>query len=174
MKLSEAAALIRVPLIDWARPQSWCDLGCGGGTFTIALAGILAPGSTVYAVDFDQRALARIPDRHNAVEIRKTVADLRSASLRLPSVDGTLMANSLHFIEDQVTVLKRLLAVTDYFLIVEYERTKPSPWVPYPVGYDRLRQLLIEAGAGRMDRVATRPSLFGGSMYSALARRPTA
>jgi len=38
------------------------------------------------------------------------------------------MANSLHFIQKQHLFLRKLLSVTDYFLIVEYERYKPSPW----------------------------------------------
>ena len=42
MKISQATALIRTPLIEWVRPQDWCDLGCGTGTFTTALAELLA------------------------------------------------------------------------------------------------------------------------------------
>jgi ubiquinone/menaquinone biosynthesis C-methylase UbiE len=171
MKITEATALIRTPLIEWARPQSWCDLGSGSGTFTMALAQLLAPGSTIYAVDLDQRALERIPGQRNGVEIRKTVTDLQSSSLRLPSVDGLLMANVLHFIEEQQVLLRRLLSVADCFLIVEYERTKPNPWGPYPVGFQKLRQLFTEAGVERVEKLATRPSLFGGTMYSALAER---
>ena len=169
VKISEAAALIRTPLIEWARPQSWCDLGCGGGTFTMALAHLLAPGSTIHAVDLNQRALARVPGHYDGVEIRKTVGDIRSPSLRLPVADGILMANTLHFIQEQQGLLRRLLSVTDRFLIVEYEQTKPNPWRPYPVGFERLRQLSTEAGLERVKKLATRPSLFGGTMYSALA-----
>jgi predicted RNA methylase len=60
MKISEATALIRTPLIEWVRPQDWCDLGCGTGTFTTALAELLAPGSTIHAVDLDQKMLEEI------------------------------------------------------------------------------------------------------------------
>jgi hypothetical protein len=67
----------------------------------MALAQLVAPGSTIYAVDLDQRALKGIPDRHCGVEIRKIVADLQSSGLRLPPVDGILMANTLHFIQKQ-------------------------------------------------------------------------
>lgn len=169
MKVSQATALIRTPLIEWALLQSWCDLGCGSGTFTTALADLLAPGSTIHAVDLDQRALERIPERDDGVEVRKIVGDIGSPSLRLPSVDGILMANTLHFIREQQALLRRLLSVTDRFLVVEYERFKPNIWGPYPVGFDRLRQLFSEAGVGRLQKLATRPSLFGGTMYSALA-----
>ena len=169
MKISEATALIRTPLIEWTRPQSWCDLGCGNGTFTIALAQLLASGSTVHAGDFDQRALGAIPDEYHGVAILKVLGDLRSPGLHLPSVDGILMANSLHFIRDQHLFLKRLVSVTDCFLIVEYERSMPSPWGPYPVGFERLCQLFSESGVKRVEKLATRRSRFGGTMYSAFA-----
>jgi SAM-dependent methyltransferase len=127
MKNSEATALIRTPIIGRAQPQSWCDLGCGSGTFTTALAQLLASGSTIHSVDLDKGALERIPDQYHGVTIRKVLGDLRSSSLRLPSADGILMANSLHFIEDQHLLLKKLLSVTGRFLIVEYERSRPTP-----------------------------------------------
>jgi ubiquinone/menaquinone biosynthesis C-methylase UbiE len=101
MKISEAMALIRNPTLQQNRTQSWCDLGCGTGTFTMALAQSLASGSTIHAVDLDSKALGTIPDEDHGVVIRKVLADLRSPGLRLPSVDGILMANSLHFIQDQ-------------------------------------------------------------------------
>jgi hypothetical protein len=86
MKITEATALIRTPLIEWARPQSWCDLGSGSGTFTVALAQLLAPGSTIYAIDLDRRTLEGIPDQHNGVEIRKIVGGC--AELQSPSSSG--------------------------------------------------------------------------------------
>ena len=171
MKVAEAIALICTPLIEWTRPQSWCDLGCGKGTFTIALAQLLTRGSTIYAVDFDQGALKGFPDEHDGVEIRKIVGDLQNPTLNLPSVDGILMANTLHFIPDQGVFLRRLLSAADRCLIVEYERSRPNRWGPYPVGFERLRQLFSEVGVERVEKLATRPSLFGGTMYSAFAGR---
>jgi hypothetical protein len=60
--------------------------------------------------------------------------------------------------------------VTECFLIVEYERSKPSPWVPYPVGFERLCELFSAAGVEPVDKLATCRSRFGGTMYSAFAR----
>jgi ubiquinone/menaquinone biosynthesis C-methylase UbiE len=174
VKISEATALIRTPLIEWAQPQTWCDLGCGSGTFTTALAHSLATGSAIYAVDLDPRALEDVPDRYDEVEIRKILGDIGSPSLRLPSVDGILIANTLHFIQEQQALMRRLLSVTDRFLIVEYERSKPNRWGPYPVGFERLRQLFTEAGVERVEKLVIRPSLFGGTMYSALAEQSRA
>jgi hypothetical protein len=168
MKISEVAAFIHTPIIEWARPQSWCDLGCGTETFTMALARSLAPGSTIHAVDLDRGALGGIPDEYHGVTIRKVLGDLRSSELRLPSVNGILMANSLHFIQDQQLLLRKLLPVTDYFLIVE--RSRSSPWGPYPVGFEKLCQLFSEAGMEHIEKLAARRSRFGDTMYSAFAR----
>jgi hypothetical protein len=81
------------------------------------------------------------------------------------------MANSLHFIREQHLFLRRLLSLTDRFLIVEYERSRPSPWGPYPVGFERLCELFSEAGVERVEKLATRPSRFSGTMYSAFAEQ---
>jgi hypothetical protein len=142
--------------------------------FTTALAQLLAPGSTIHTVDLEQRALEGIPDYYDGVEIRRVLGDLRSLSLRLPSVDGILMANSLRFIQEQHLFLRRLLSVTNRFLIVEYEQSRPNPWGPYPVGFERLCELFSESGVEHVEKLATRPSRFGGTMYSAFAEQPRA
>ncbi len=71
MKMNQAMALIRTPSIESAQPQTWCDLGCGSGTFTMALADLLAPGSRIHAVDLDQKVLQEIPEHDDGVEICK-------------------------------------------------------------------------------------------------------
>jgi ubiquinone/menaquinone biosynthesis C-methylase UbiE len=169
MTIDQAAALLRTPRIEWARPQVWCDLGCGEGAFTLALASLLAPGSTIHAIDIDRRALRKIPESHDGVSIRTVVADINSLSLRLPPGDGILMANSLHFIQEQAQLLARLTAVTRRFLVVEYDRSRSSVWEPYPVNFNRLCDLFHEAGTDAVHRIDSRRSRFGGTMYSALA-----
>lgn len=62
MTQRDAIALIDHPLLHaasrdhWAdlatiAPVRWADLGCGSGTFTLALAGLLPSGSTIDAID---------------------------------------------------------------------------------------------------------------------------
>jgi len=172
MTNNEARALICNPTLEQPRPQSWCDLGCGSGRFTVALAQSLASGSTIHAVDINQMALKQIPDEYQGVSIRKVFGDLQSPGLRLPSVDGILMANSLHFIQNQELLLRKLVSITDCIVIVEYERSKPHRWGPYPVGFERLRELFRKSGVRDIKRLATRRSRFGGEMYSALATTP--
>jgi len=173
MTIDQAAALLRTPRIEWARPQIWCDLGCGEGVFTMALASLLAPGSTIHAVDADQRALRKVPEEHGGVPIRTVLADVNSLSLRLPYCDGVLMANSLHFIQEQAQLLARLTDVSQRFLIVEYERSRSSRWEPYPIDFQKLSALFHEVGADAVYRINTRKSRFGGTMYSALAEVDT-
>lgn len=170
MDPSDAAALIRCSALAGSLPQSWCDLGCGRGTFTIALAALLPSGSTVHAVDLNERALRTLPAEHHGVSIRKVLQDFTSTSgFRLPAVNGILMANSLHFIKEQRLFLERLRSVTGRFLIVEYENEKVNPWSPYPVSFERLRMLMSGLRMGRVERLAALRSRFGRTLYSALA-----
>ena len=62
MTPAQALALIDNPLLRaLPHPTRWADLGCGSGLFTLTLASLLQPGSTVYAVD-----------RHPAIEQQST------------------------------------------------------------------------------------------------------
>jgi hypothetical protein len=49
--------------------------------------------------------LEAIPDQHDGVVIRKIDGDLQSSGLRLAPVDGILMANALHYIQEQRALL---------------------------------------------------------------------
>ncbi len=155
MYIAEATELIRIDKISGARAQTWCDLGCGTGTFTLALATLLSPGSVIHAIDKDEKSLSQIPDRYQAVTIHKEVVDLNESDLSLPALDGVLMANFLHFIENQGEFVGRLRSLSERLLIVEYDGRPPS--------------LLLGRGFTGVARVRTRPSRFGGEMYSALA-----
>ena len=61
MYIAEATELIRIDKISGARAQTWCDLGCGTGTFTLALATLLPPGSVIYAIDEDENRCHGFP-----------------------------------------------------------------------------------------------------------------
>jgi hypothetical protein len=99
--------------------------------------------------------------------------DLSESDLSLPALDGVLMANFLHFIENQSDFVGRLRSLSERLLIVEYDGRPPSQWVPYPLGFSVLRGLLLGRGFTGVARVRTRPSRFGGEMYSALAECET-
>jgi SAM-dependent methyltransferase len=160
MEITEAQALITSTVIDSNTAGHWLDLGCGTGTFTRALAGILPPGSRITAVDQDPNALRSIPASHAGIEISTLLADV--SSLALGAVDGVLLANVLHFVKDQRAMLARLAAATSQVLLVEYDRTHPRPpWVPFPVSRERAITLFREAGYGRCVDLGSRASRYG-------------
>jgi SAM-dependent methyltransferase len=178
MNAAEALELVRdaVP----ARGGTWADLGAGHGTFTRALVELLGPKGRIYAVDRDRRALAalgRWASRDGAGVI-PVVADF-SRPFGFPGLgeallDGMLMANALHFVRDADVVLARLatrLRPGGRVVLVEYDRRRASPWVPYPIPSATLPALAAAAGLSTPVVTATRPSAFGGELYVAAAGR---
>ena len=166
MEQQEAAGLIKMGIPEIG-VQHWADLGCGGGTFTRALAGLLPWRSYIHAVDKD---IQQLPPRVNEVSIGFNRANFITDRLALNGLDGILMANSLHYVRDKVELLQRLegcFRSDKRFIIVEYESRRPNPWVPYPIPYLQLADLAARLGyhSEKLNEVASR---FGGSMYSAL------
>lgn len=83
MTLKQATTLLNTSRIDWTQPQTWCDLGCGEGKLTVALASLLPPGSLIHALDINLSILEKVPEVHNGVSIRK-VANVPAAPLWQP------------------------------------------------------------------------------------------
>src|SRR5215212_4141255 len=102
MHQSEMVTLIRggVPGLGGV----WADLGAGTGNFSWALAALIGPQATIYAIDRDAKAIRqlhqRIAQNHPGATIIPQQADF-AHTLALPPLDGVLMANALHFIRDQ-------------------------------------------------------------------------
>ncbi len=172
MTPAEALSLIENPPIQrLTQPARWADLGCGSGLFTLALASLLQPGSTVYAIDRHPAITQQITANH--VSIQPQTGDFARKDLGLRDLDGILMANSFHYVKDKRAVLKTLKAIlrpNHFFLIVEYDRTQPVPvWAPYPLGFAALQSLFRAAGYRTITRLGQMPSAFGGSnLYGAV------
>jgi SAM-dependent methyltransferase len=172
----------RALLGDGAVPGggTWADLGSGSGEFTAALAEALGPGAAIWSVDRDARSL-RDQERRLRAELPGFALHVVRADftgpLALPPLDGVLMANSLHLQADQSGTLEHvggLLAPGGRLIIVEYDISHGSPWVPYPVPWERLSAVAVEAGFGPPRLVATRPSRYHGRAYSAVMLRASA
>ncbi|HSR19212.1 MAG TPA: methyltransferase domain-containing protein [Ignavibacteriaceae bacterium] len=161
MKLEEAVRLIYNEFIFIPQKQVWADLGCGSGTFTKALAVILTGNSVIYAVDKIKSVLNNIPDRFRNSTIEKINGDFTRIELPF-NLNGILMANSLHYVEDQDLFIKKIhvnLKEKGYFLIIEYDMNVSTPWIPYPVSFNSLKKLFDEEKYSVI-KLADHPSVY--------------
>jgi SAM-dependent methyltransferase len=161
---------------------TWADIGAGEGAFTLALADLLGPGGRIVAVDRDRRALAGneelVRTRFPGVVVETLVADL-TGPLALPTLDGLVAANSLHFVarDRQVAVIAALaehIRPGGRFVVVEYDADRGNPWVPDPFSAASWERLAAAAGLVDTRRIGRVPSRFLGAIYSAESRRPGA
>ncbi|QEM10490.1 class I SAM-dependent methyltransferase [Mucilaginibacter rubeus] len=167
MQQSEAISLIQKGLTS-DHPQHWADLGCGSGTFTIALASLLPQESHITAIDKSNQHLPAFSD---GIKIDFIKADFVNEPIAVNLLDGILMANSFHFVANKTKLINQLehtFKGNPRFLIVEYDATKANPWVPYPISYQKLNHEFSQLGY-QIDKLAEMPSRFGGVIYSALA-----
>jgi SAM-dependent methyltransferase len=173
MKLAEAISLITNKRILDKR-AIWADLGCGTGLFTMALAHLLHPGSTIHAVDRNRAALNSLSPPPGII-LEKLAMDFIHEELPFNHLDGILMANSLHYTEDKISLIRKLescLKEDGLFLIVEYEINISSRWVPYPASYLTLKQLFEKLGWPLIEKLGEHPSVFQrGNIYSAVIRK---
>ena len=163
MRLTDAIELLSGSGIEALGPTTWADLGCGSGTFTVALAASLAPGSAIHAMDRDRLTLGQIPSAHNGVRITTHRGDFMRHPWPFDHLDGILMANALHYVADQpafIRACERSMTARRRFLIVEYETNQANRWVPYPVNEDRLRALFAPLGYSSIAVLNSRPSIY--------------
>jgi ubiquinone/menaquinone biosynthesis C-methylase UbiE len=156
---------------------AWADLGSGKGAFTLALADILGPSGTIITVDRDRRVLEvqleRLRARFPAVAVRPIVADF-TKPIEVAELDGIVMANSLHFVQDKAPVLELVrgyLRPGGRLILVEYGADRGNPYVPYPVSFAAWAKVAAAAGFRETRKLASVPSRFLGSIYSALSLR---
>lgn len=158
----------------------WADLGAGTGAFTLALADLLGARGTIYAVDKHAGALReQVPLMRAQFPIIKhytQIADF-TGPLKLPPLDGIVMANALHFVKDKDPVLDSILGWLKpggRLLLVEYGTDQGNPWVPFPFSYPTWEAMADAAGFEKTRLMARRASSFSGEIYSAVSFKPVA
>jgi ubiquinone/menaquinone biosynthesis C-methylase UbiE len=156
-------------------PGVWADFGSGWGAFTLALADLLGPGSTIYSIDKDGGALRdqqrAMRSRFPEVDVHYLAADF-TQPLDLPPLDGIVMANSLHFQRNQDAVLQLVrgyLKPGARLVLVEYNTDRGNPWIPYPLSYATWETLARRAGFATTRLLATRGGRHFDDMYAALS-----
>ena len=173
MELKQAIELIKDPVIENNTKQVWTDLGCGTGLFTKALANLLAGESVIYAVDQNNTALKNIAPL-DGVLMKSIQANFIKDDLGFQELNGILMANALHFVQDKITLIKKLAGYclpNHCFVIVEYDMETPNPWVPWPVSFASLQQLFHQCGYTSIKKKHEVPSIYNRSkIYSAIIK----
>jgi SAM-dependent methyltransferase len=158
----------------------WADLGAGSGAFTLALRDLAGPDVAIIAVDRDRGSLgalrAEMERRFPGTRLQTLAADFAGA-LDLPTLDGILTANALHYIpwQEQAALLRRwrsYLKPDGRLLVVEYDADVGNRWVPYPVSFASLGPLAAAAGFTEPALLGTVPSRFLGRMYAAVTTLP--
>jgi ubiquinone/menaquinone biosynthesis C-methylase UbiE len=156
---------------------AWADFGSGEGAFTLALADLLGPGGSIHTVDRERGALdvqlRRLGAAFPEVGVTPIVADF-TAPIELPPLDGIVMANSLHFVRDKAPVLELVrgyLRPGGHLVLVEYGADHGNPYVPWPLSFATWATVAAAAGFRDTRELATVPSRFLGSIYSALSLR---
>jgi ubiquinone/menaquinone biosynthesis C-methylase UbiE len=151
----------------------WADFGSGQGAFTLALAELLGPAAEIYAIDKDGRSLAQLQKamRHRFPEVMLLIrtADFATPVL-MPSLDGAVMANSLHFMRQKDAALRLVrgyLKPDGRLVLVEYNTDTGNPWVPHPLSYTTWVALAREIGFAHTELLSRRPSRFLGEIYAA-------
>lgn len=171
MTHEQAVGLIRGGV---AAGERWADLGAGRGTFTAALLDLVGSAGEVWAVDRDAKAVAALSSLVSGGGTLHVFRADFTLPLELPSLDGILLANALHFVRDQEEVLSRIvrhLEADGKLLLVEYDRTTWNPWVPHPIPIRRFDALCAAVGLTPPDEIGRRPSRYHRKMYAAVARR---
>jgi SAM-dependent methyltransferase len=158
-----------------ASPSVWIDLGSGEGTFTRALASLLAPGSVVHAVDRDGGSLTRLRAASiDSVRIESHEIDFLSQPWPVAQVDGILMANSLHYVVEQrpfIELCASRLRPSGRFLLVEYDLKIANPWVPFPISRKAAQSLFGSVGFAVRFLAALKSSFGRAEIYSAVVER---
>jgi len=157
----------------------WADFGSGAGAFTLALAELLGPAGQIHSVDKDAGALARqrrsLDEAFPDANLHIHQADF-TGPLELPSLDGLVVANALHFQRQKEPAVRRLLGYLrpgGRFLVVEYDTDRGNHWVPYPFSFESWRTIARRCDLQSTELLDWAPSSFLGRFYSACSLKKT-
>lgn len=169
-----------VALLEKGVPDTvgvWADFGSGRGAFTLALAELIGQNAEIYSIDKNETALqhqkraihARFPD----VTIHYLTRDF-TQPVKLPPLDGVIMANALHFVRNKNWVLQAIhgyLKPEGKLIVVEYNVDRGNVWVPHPLSFQSWQRLARQNGFRDTQLLATRRSSFLNEFYSALSTK---
>jgi ubiquinone/menaquinone biosynthesis C-methylase UbiE len=172
MKHSDHISLI-MPAIT-QKGGVWADFGSGEGAFTLALRDIAGQNVEIYSIDKNESRLnvqkSLFTQQFPNTNIHYYNYDFTD-DLILPKLDGVIMANSLHFVQDQAQCLKKVMSYLKKdgrVIVVEYNSDIGNVWVPFPISYRSLTKLAINVGYQNVQLMHKVPSEFLKEIYSAI------
>jgi ubiquinone/menaquinone biosynthesis C-methylase UbiE len=158
---------------------TWADFGSGDGAFTLALRDLVGPLTRIFSVDKDEN---RLQNQENAFEKMFSSFDIRfiqadfTKQINLPELDGIIMANSLHYVKEQVVFLTKIrdyLKPDGKLVLVEYNTDEGNQWVPYPVSFTKFQQIAEQGGFIDTELLEKIPSTYSNEMYCAQTIAPS-
>jgi len=173
MEHNIAVSLIKAGVPVKSGPVRWADLGVGTGVFTVALAELIAcSAATIYAVDENEKALRQITNLPSSVDLVRLPFNFVDQEIPLAELDGIIMANSFHFVLHKTVLLSKLKKTMKegaVMIVVEYDVTSPSRWIPYPLDFQSLQRIVTENGFSTCTKIGEQPSVYGNNwLYSAV------
>ncbi len=138
------------PAILWAELKlsqgiTFLDLGCGQGNYALAVAGLIGPAGTVYAVDLWDEGIAALKDRatrEGRTNLKPLVAGAGQVPLDNLSVDVAFMATVLHDLVEAGTAAgalaeaARIIKPGGRLIIVEFDKIDGPPGPPRHIRLD--------------------------------------
>ena len=171
MELNAAIQLIEKAVPYKVDNSQWADLGCGAGTFTIALSYLLGSGSRIFAIDKKRQSITS----PNDVEIEFFQDDFLNTILPFSNLQGIMMANSFHYIKNKLLLVEKLshhLRPDGQFIIVEYDTDRANQWVPYPLPFSQLNVLFNPHGFSSIEKIGEYNSVYNSNkMYACVISR---
>lgn len=173
MQHREHVNLIKKAIIQ--KHDVWADFGSGDGAFTLAVRDLAGPEVEIYSIDKDGNRLKNQKEAFNKMFPKTNIHYIEKDfinDLQLPQLDGIIMANSLHYVQNQ---LKFLQSIKKYFksevklLLVEYNTEVGNQWVPYPLSFPHFESLAKQAGFRNIELLEKIPSTYWEEMYSSQA-----
>jgi SAM-dependent methyltransferase len=183
-KLTEAVSPVLVRVIGARAGQRVCDVGCGGGSLTIELAGAVAPNGEVVGLDISAPLLELARSRADAagrINARFVEADVQTTRREEGPFDAVVSQFGVMFFDEPLVAfrsIRRRLTEEGRFVFACWQDCERNPWHvrtalrallpppvipgpgkspvgPFVLGDDEyVRDLLLGAGFGVIESTA--------------------